>query len=145
MTKWADIIREFLSWLGLGNDIITEVLNIVEHISYSSSLDWDTYTSKELFVVRDADRLDALWAVWIARCMCYSWEKLREIYNPDIELRLNMTKEEYKNHKSTAINHFYEKLLNLKWLMCTKTWLAMAEKRHNFMNTYLEHFFDEIK
>jgi uncharacterized protein len=142
---WNNIIKDFLDSLKIENDIISHVINIVENISYSSSLDWDNFTSKELFIVRDADRLDAIWAVWIARCMCYSWEKWREIYNPNIEVKLNMTKDEYKNHKSTAINHFYEKLLNLKWLMHTKTWLLMAEERHNFMNVYLEHFFDEIK
>lgn len=88
--------------------------------------------------------MDAIWAIWVARCMCFSWEKDRELYNSSIEPKLNMTKEEYKKNKSTAINHFYEKLLRLKDLMNTDTWKEIAKERHRFMELYLEQFFKEV-
>lgn len=142
---WPKIAGDFLSGIWVFEDIIVDVQNIIKYISYSTNLSNEfVYTSKELDVVKDADKLDAIWAIWIARCMCFSWEKDRELYNPFIEPKLNMTKEEYKKSKSTAINHFYEKLLRLKDLMNTKTWKEIAIERHRFMELYLEQFFKEV-
>ncbi len=138
------IAGELLYSLWVDEKTIVHVQNIIKNISYSTNL-WEvTFQSKELDIVKDADKLDALWAIGIARCLCFSWEKGREIYNPDIEVKLNMTKEEYKKHKSTAINHFYEKLLKLKDLIHTETGKQIAKQRHEFMEKYLEQFFQEV-
>lgn len=142
---WPKIAWEFLASIWLNNEIIIDVQNIIKYISFSTNFSSEiSYKSKELDIVKDADKLDAIWAIWIARCLCFSWEKDREIYNPNIKPKLNMSKDEYKSSKSTAINHFYEKLLKLKDLMNTKTWKEIAEERHKFMEIYLEQFFKEI-
>ena len=94
-------------------------------------------------MVQDADRLDALGAIGIARTFNYGGFKNREIYNPTIPSNLNMTKEEYKKSTAPSINHFYEKLLLLQELMNTATGKAMAAKRHQFMESYLEQFYSE--
>lgn len=142
---WPEIAWKFLTDLWVDNYVIEEVKNIIKYISFSTNLWTDiVYKSKELDVVKDADKLDAIWAIWVARCMCFSWEKDRELYNPSIEPKLDMTKEEYKKNKSTAINHFYEKLLRLKDLMNTDTWKEIAKERHRFMELYLEQFFKEV-
>ncbi len=143
-TIGPQIAWEFLYSLWVEEEIILHVQNIIKNISYSTNLGEVTFQSKELDIVKDADKLDALWAIGIARCLCFSWEKGREIYNPLIEVKLNMTKEEYKKHKSTAINHFYEKLLKLKDLMNTETGKKIAWERHDFMLQYLDQFMREI-
>ena len=103
--------------------VIEHVVNIINHISYKNSLNTsgDKWSSPELEVVQDADRLDAIGAVGIARCFNYGGYKNRELYNPDIKPNLNMSKAEYKSSDAPTINHFYEKLLLLKDLMNTKT------------------------
>jgi len=142
---WPEIAWKFLINLWVNNNIVEEVKNIIKYISYSTNLSNEVcYKSLELDVVKDADKLDAIWAIWISRCMCFSWEKDRELYNPSIEPKLNMTKEEYIKNKSTAINHFYEKLLKLKDLMSTNTGKKIAIERHKFMELYLEQFFKEV-
>jgi len=102
-----------------------------------------TFSSKELDVVQDADRLDALGAIGIARTFNYGGFKNRAIYNPDIDPALNMTKEEYKNSTAPSINHFYEKLLLLKDKMNTETGKQFAQQRHEFMEEYLKQFYEE--
>ena len=143
-TIGPQIAWDFLYSLWVEEKIILHVQNIIKNISYSTNLGEVTFQSKELDIVKDADKLDALWAIGIARCLSFSWEKGREIYNPLIEVKLNMTKEEYKKHKSTAINHFYEKLLKLKDLMNTETGKKIAWERHDFMLQYLDQFMREI-
>jgi len=135
--------RSFLSSLNLDEDLISHVENIVRHISFKGSLEGQKWKSPELDVVQDADRLDAIGAIGIARTFTYGGHKGRSLYHPDIPPNLAMSKEEYKNSNSPTLNHFYEKLLLLKDLMNTKTGKSMAEERHKFMELYLEQFLGE--
>jgi uncharacterized protein len=135
--------RAFLQAQEVEENVITHVIHIIENISFKGGKEAQTFKSVELNVVQDADRLDALGAIGIARTFNYGGFKDREIYNPTIPSDLNMTKEEYKNSTAPTINHFYEKLLLLKDLMNTATGKAMAAKRHQFMESYLEQFYSE--
>ena len=136
--------REFLKKQYVDEDIIIHIENIILFISYKSSLDTSKkFTSPELDVIQDADRLDAIGAIGIARCFNYGGFKNRALYDPEIKPNLKMTKEEYKKSKAPTINHFYEKLLLLKDKMNTKTGLIIAQRRHSFMNEFLQQFFDE--
>jgi uncharacterized protein len=119
------------------------VILIIENISFKGGKEAQTFQSTELDVVQDADRVDALGAIGIARTFNYGGFENREIYNPTIPSNLNMTKEEYKKSTAPSINHFYEKLLLLQELMNTATGKAMAAKRHQFMESYLEQFYSE--
>ena len=124
--------------------IIEHVVAIIKNISFSSNIgNATTFNSLELKVVQDADRLDALGAIGIARTFNYGGFKNRAIYNPDIMPNLNMTKAEYKASTAPTINHFYEKLLLLKDTMNTKSGRKIAEERHNYMVSFLEQFFAE--
>ncbi|MEQ8219443.1 MAG: HD domain-containing protein [Arenibacter sp.] len=135
---------EFLTSLEVDEKIVDHVVKIIENISYKSSLDSKKlFTSKELQVVQDADRLDAVGAIGIARAFNYGGYKNRELYNPEIAPNLQMTKEEYKKSKAPTINHFYEKLLLLKDKMNTDSGKKLAEKRHQFMLEYLKQFYEE--
>jgi uncharacterized protein len=133
------IAKEFLSGK-LSEDKIEHVIKIIENISFSSE---QVFKSKELDVIQDADRLDAIGTMGIARCFTYTGHTNREIHNPEIKPKLNMSKEEYKKNKGTGINHFYEKLLLLKDKMNTETGKKMAVKRHEFMELYLKEFYRE--
>jgi uncharacterized protein len=140
------IAKKFLSSLKLNEKVIDQVINIIAHISFKNSLPTDNqsyYNSKELQIIQDADRLDAIGAIGIARAFNYGGFKNRELYNPDISPNLSLTKEEYKKSTTPTINHFYEKLLLLKNKMNTRTGKKLAEERHNYMRNYLEQFYRE--
>ena len=115
--------REFLESQSVNKEIIEHVVNIIKHMSFKNSLDNNraSFTSKELQIVQDADRLDAIGAIGIARAFNYGGFKNRELYNPEIPPNLQMSKEEYKKSNAPTINHFYEKLLLLKDKMNTTT------------------------
>ncbi|MHC1778251.1 MAG: HD domain-containing protein [Lentimicrobium sp.] len=134
---------EFLKNLDLPDETIVHVQEIIRHISFKGGKETQQFKSPELDVVQDADRLDALGAIGIARTFNYGGHSNREIYNPEIKPDLNMNKEAYKNSTAPTLNHFYEKLLLLKDRMNTKTGKEMALRRHNFMLTYLEEFYKE--
>jgi uncharacterized protein len=119
------------------------VVNIIENISFKGGNFEKKFTSKELEIVQDADRLDALGAIGIARTFNYGGFKNRPLYNPDIAPNLNMSKEEYKNSESPTLNHFYEKLLLLKDKMNTETGKKIAQERHQFMELFLSQFYAE--
>ena len=133
----------FLSSISVEQDTLIHVSNIIKYMSFKASLGSVDFHSKEMEIVQDADRLDAIGAIGIARAFHYGGFKNREIYNPAIKPVLEQTKEEYKNNKGPTINHFYEKLLLLKDKMNTQTAKKLAENRHRFMKLYLSQFFDE--
>ena len=136
--------REFLKKQYVDEDIIIHVENIILFISYKSSLDTSKkFTSPELDVIQDADRLDAIGAIGIARCFNYGGFKNRSLYDPAIEPNLEMTKEQYKKSTTPTINHFYEKLLLLKDKMNTKTGQLLAKERHRYMEQFLQQFYEE--
>ncbi|MDF9800772.1 uncharacterized protein OKW21_006035 [Catalinimonas alkaloidigena] len=135
--------REFLSTLNVEEAIITQVENIIANISFKGGRAPQQFKSPELDVIQDADRLDAMGAIGIARTFNYGGYKNREIYNPEIKPNFTMTREEYKQSKAPTINHFYEKLLLLKERMNTSTGKKMAEHRHQFMEAFLEEFYQE--
>ncbi len=135
--------REFLQTLQVEESVIIHIENIITHISFKGGKLPQQFKSTELDVIQDADRLDALGAVGIARTFNYGGHKGRSIYNPDISPNLNLSKEEYKNSDAPTLNHFYEKLLLLKDLMNTLTGKKMAEERHAFMVAFLDQFYKE--
>ncbi len=135
--------REFLISLHADESIINHIENIISNISFKGGKHKQQFKSNELDVIQDADRLDAMGAIGIARAFNYGGHKSRAIYNPNIKPNLNMTKEEYKQSKAPTINHFYEKLLLLKNRMNTKTGKAMANHRHQFMEQFLDEFYNE--
>ncbi len=135
--------KSFLLEMGVETAIIEHVANIISSISFKAGKNESKFKSKELDIVQDADRLDALGAIGIARAFNYGGFKGRSLYDPSIPPNLHMSKEAYKNTNAPTINHFYEKLLLLKDLMNTKTGIDLAEERHEFMLNYLEQFYTD--
>lgn len=142
-TVGSRIAREFLFKMNVDSVVIEHVVKIIENISFKGGNIEQKFNSPELDVIQDADRLDAMGAIGIARCFNYGGFKNRQIYNPEIKPNLNMTKEAYKASTAPTINHFYEKLLLLKDRMNTKTGKRLAENRHAFMQHYLKQFYSE--
>lgn len=134
---------DFLNSVNLDQNKIEHIQQIIRNMSFKASLGTVSFHSKELEVVQDADRLDAIGAIGIARAFTYGGFKNRELYNPDILPQLNMSKDEYKKSTAPTINHFYEKLLLLKDKMNTATARAIAAQRHQYMLGYLEQFYAE--
>ena len=136
-------VRDLLTRLGVRSDQTDQVLAIIQAISYKGGSQNHLDLTLEGQIVQDADRLDAMGAIGVARTMAYSGYHGRVIHDPEVAVRQNMTLEEYRSHQGTAITHFYEKLLLLKDLMNTKTAQELAKRRHAFMEAYLEQFFAE--
>jgi len=137
------VAREWLENQETPEDTIEHVIQIINNISYKGGKNKRTFSSIELDVVQDADRLDAIGAIGVARTFNYGGYKNHKIYDPNVPVNMNMTKEEYKNSTAPTINHFYEKLLLLKDLMNTKTGKQIAQKRHEYMETFLSQFYAE--
>lgn len=133
----------FLQTQGVSQNTITQVIKIIENVSFKGGNTIKTFHSKELEVLQDADRLDAIGAVGIARTFNYGGFKNRAIYDPSIKPDLNMSAAQYKASKAPTINHFYEKLLLLKDKMNTVSGKKIAQKRHEFMEKFLEQFYQE--
>lgn len=142
-SKGPQIARDFLSKQEVDQEVVEQVINIIENISFKGGNFDQKFKSIELDIVQDADRLDAIGAVGIARTFNYGGFKNRALYNPEIAPNLTMTKEEYKKSDAPTINHFYEKLLLLKDKMNTETGKKIAQERHQFMELFLENFFEE--
>lgn len=137
------IAEDFLKSIAVAEDIVSHVKLIIQNMSFKNSFDGVGFTSMEMQIVQDADRLDAIGAIGIARAFTYGGFKNRVLYNPAIKPEQHLTKESYKNTSAPTINHFYEKLLLLKDMMNTEAGKAIAIERHNFMLQYLEHFYKE--
>lgn len=138
--------KAFLASLAVPKKTINHVVNIIDHISYKNTLGKSTgkkFNSLELQVVQDADRLDAIGAIGIARAFNYGGFKNRAMHDPAIPPNLKMSKAEYKKSTAPTINHFYEKLLLLKDKMNTQTGKQLAAQRHQYMLDFLEQFYRE--
>ncbi len=142
-TVGPKVARAFLSTQDVTEEVIVHVIDIIENISFKGGNNNQSFYSKELAVVQDADRLDALGAIGIARTFNYGGFKGRALYDPEIQPNLKMSKEEYKASTAPTINHFYEKLLLLKDRMNTETGKAIAEQRHLYMKQFLDQFYAE--
>jgi len=137
------IASEFLQSQNVDDKTILHIQNIIQYTSFKGGNFSQQFTSPELNVIQDADRLDAIGAIGIARCFNYGGYKNRTLYNPEIKPNLNLTKVEYKKAKSPTIKHFYEKILLLKDRMNTVTAKKIAEERHAFMEQFLAQFYKE--
>jgi uncharacterized protein len=137
------LAREFLESENVDNATIQHVINIIENVSFKGGNTERTFSSIELNIVQDADRLDAIGAIGIARTFNYGGFKNRPLYNPNIAPNLHMSKEEYKNSEAPTLNHFYEKLLLLKDKMNTETGKKIAQERHRYMEGFLSQFYAE--
>ncbi|WMW78009.1 HD domain-containing protein [Flavobacterium sp. 20NA77.7] len=135
--------KNFLEQENVSKETIAHVLAIIENISFKGGNFEQKFQSIELDIVQDADRLDAIGAIGIARTFNYGGFKNRAIYDPEINPNLSMSKEEYKNTTAPTINHFYEKLLLLKDKMNTPTGKKIAAERHAFMELFLNQFYSE--
>lgn len=135
--------RQFLESENVSEEVIEHVIQIIKNISFKGGNFEKQFNSIELQIVQDADRLDAIGAIGIARTFNYGGFKNRVIYNPEISPNLKMSKEEYKNSEAPTINHFYEKLLLLKDKMNTESGKKIAAKRHVYMEDFLEQFYAE--
>lgn len=135
--------REFLFGINVDSVVIEHVVNVIENISFKGGNEAQKFKSIELDVIQDADRLDAIGAIGVARTFNYGGFKNRKIFDPSIQPNLKMSKEEYKASTAPTINHFYEKLLLLKDRMNTQTGRKIALDRHKFMELYLDQFYAE--
>ncbi|RHW42344.1 HD domain-containing protein [Neobacillus notoginsengisoli] len=135
-------LDSFLASLGLEGAVKQQINEIVYSISFKGGQGTEL-PSFEAKVVQDADRLDAIGAIGIARAFAFGGKKGQPIYAPELTVREHMTLEEYRSGKSSSINHFYEKLLKLKDLMNTETARRMAEERQSFMEAFLKQFYRE--
>ncbi len=137
------VAKSFLEIQSVDEAVLSHVIAIIKNVSYKGGYTASSFHSKELEIVQDADRLDAIGAIGIARTFNFGGYKNNPIYDPQISPNPNQSKEEYKKSKSTTINHFYEKLLLLKDKMNTTTAQKLAEDRHEFMLDYLNQFYKE--
>ena len=142
-TNGEKLARSFLNTLNLDAGVIDMVTEIMSKISFRDNLNGIHDRSIELDIVQDADRLDAIGAIGIARAFAYGGSKGNEIYNPEKPVRSYTSKEEYHKSDSSTINHFYEKLLLLKEKMNTDTGKELARERHKYMEEFLERFYAE--
>jgi len=133
----------FLQSVDVEKTVIDQVLLIIRYVSFKNRNELPESVSIELQIVQDADRLDAMGAMGIARAFSYGGFKGRAMYDPNINPKPNQSKAEYKAAKAPTINHFYEKLLLLKDMMNTSSGKQMAVQRHQYMETYLDQFYAE--
>ncbi len=143
VTVGSEIARNWLIKQKVSVDIVDHVCEIIEEASFKGAKVKSKIKTKEGMIVQDADRLDAIGAIGIARAFAYGGYKKRELYNPNIKPKKHKSFKEYQNSNSSTINHFYEKLLLLKDLMSTKTAREIAKTRHKYLTDFLERFLKE--
>jgi len=137
------ISQNFLEEIHVNAELIEQVLFVIKNISFKNRAEAPENPPLELQIVQDADRLDAIGAIGIARTFNFGGFKNNLMYHPEIKPNLGMNKEEYKKSNGTTINHFYEKLLLLKDLMNTETAKRIASERHDFILQFLDEFYKE--
>ena len=137
------ISQNFLEEIQVDAELIEQVLSVIKNISFKNRAEAPENPPLELQIVQDADRLDAIGAIGVARTFNFGGFKNNLMYHPEIKPNLGMNKEEYKKSNGTTINHFYEKLLLLKDLMNTETAKKIASERHDFMLQFLDEFYKE--
>lgn len=142
-TKGPTLAKEFLSKLDVDQTVVESVCNIISKISFKGSASKNEMDIIEGKIVQDADRLDALGAIGIARAFSYGGYRKRDMYNPEDKPKLGMDWEAYKKNEGSTINHFYEKLLLIKDRMNTEAGKKIAQKRHDYMLGFLEEFYAE--
>lgn len=135
--------KDWLNSQKVDEKIQLHICQIIEDLSFKGAGVTTSMYTIEGKVVQDADRLDAIGAIGVARAFAFGGYKKREMYNPDIKPMMHLSFEEYKKNQSTTINHFYEKLLLLKNFMNTDTAKQIAKERHQFIETYLAQFIAE--
>jgi uncharacterized protein len=135
--------REWLESINISEEIILHIEDIIRNISFKGARVKNNLQTKEGQIVHDADKLDALGAIGIARVFAYTGAAGRLIYVPEETVQRHKTKDEFLKSQSSAVTHFYEKLLLLKDRMYTKTGKKMAAHRHKFMEDYLKEFYKE--
>lgn len=139
----AELAEQWLKDLGVDAETCKQVAEIIKIMSFKGAMVKDNMQTLEGKIVQDADRLDAIGAIGIARTFAYGGSKHRLIYNPNIEPTMHTSFEQYKKDNTSTINHFYEKLLLLKDRMNTETGRSIALERHKFMEQFLEKFLEE--
>lgn len=137
------ISKDFIEKQGVSLELIDQVLFIIKNISFKNRGEGPEVLPIELQIVQDADRLDAMGAIGIARTFNFGGFKNNLMYDPEILPNLHQSKEQYKRSKGTTINHFYEKLLLLKEVMNTETAKKIASERHDFLLKFLHEFYRE--
>lgn len=142
-TIGLQVASKFLESIPVEAEIIKQILFVIEHISFKGGASEQIERNMVLDIVQDADRLDAMGAIGIARTFSYGGYKCRPLYDPNIAPNLKMSKEEYKASEAPTLNHFYEKLFKLKALMNTQTAKELATERHQFMEQFLAQFYRE--
>ncbi|OOE10772.1 HD domain-containing protein [Fictibacillus arsenicus] len=140
--KGLEEVKLWLKSIALESHYIDQIISIISTMSFKGG-NQSAMQTLEGKVVQDADRLDAIGAIGIGRTFAYSGAKGQLMYDPQIPVREKMTKDQYRNEKSTAVNHFYEKLLKLKDKMNTASAKNLADERHAFLESFLEQFFGE--
>jgi len=143
LTAGPKAARKFLQTLNAPSELIEQVCHIVKHVSFKGAKEKNKMASLEGKIVQDADRLDAIGAIGLARLFAYAGHKGNAIHNPHVKVRTFKDYKEYVNYQTTAINHFYEKLLLLKDRMNTNAGKKMATHRHKIMEDYLKEFYAE--
>ena len=142
-TTDTTITENFLLSLGVDTESFEKIIKIIKTMSFKGGVVDSTQHTIEGMIVQDADRLDAIGAIGIARTFAYGGNKNRVLYDPDIKPITFGSLDEVKNKDNHTINHFYEKLLKLKDLMNTNSGKELAERRHNFMENFLSEFYYE--